>query len=118
MPNRIYKFRAWDKKEKKMVRVKHISWVATKHWTDSKIERIGGEIDDDTGVIIAKTWNPDEVELMQFTGLEDKNGQEIYEADIVKDQDIITVIEWNDEYAGFLNVLYVKCQRKSRITGG
>ncbi len=59
--NREIKFRAWNKQEAEMI-----------HW---------GKM---LGVNNPSAWFTSQfIELMQFTGLYDKNGREIYEGDIV-----------------------------------
>lgn len=73
---REIKFRAYDKHTKIMLPIVDIIKF-------TKSEAINIMRDGAYGVGINIQYQP-QIELMQFTGLHDKNGKEIYEGDVVK----------------------------------
>lgn len=89
--NREIKFRAWHKNLKKMFKIGQIT-LEKGIWNFEPNDR------DFIGMSIP--YQPSFV-LMQYTGLNDKNGKEIYEGDIVGDNKIKWIVKWNKNRMGF-----------------
>ena len=93
---REIKFRAWDKENNQMLDVQELNFEDCFY---------GGEMQIKT-TMYNDYFDNREMPLMQYTGLHDKNGKEIYEGDIIKIKHIgKTVIAWvayDDEDAGFV----------------
>ena len=87
--NRQIKFRVWDKRENKGMYTQNMLYDAQLHhfWQDF-VDYPG-------------------YELMQYTGLTDKNGKEIYEGDILKISygamgDVIGQVLYESDHGGYI----------------
>ena len=90
---REIKFRVWSNGRKEMTEVESIHFKGNAVYLTSKYLRL--------------VTNLDETELMQFTGLQDCNGVDIYEGDIIKykyffqDKESTLKVVWHEGRNGF-----------------
>ena len=103
---RPIEFRAWLKDEKKMIDVKAVDF-------------------DENGDVFSVNYpegksycgyDRDNIELMQYTGLKDKNGVKIFEGDIVCVEDEICYVAWSEYYSAFV-LRFTDCECNEDMLG-
>lgn len=87
------KFRAWDKKEKRMLEVRCIDWTNQRIYFSVRQDRFGDDV--------VERLDFHKVIFLQFTGLLDKDGKDLdwWEGDLISKPEsrVIHEIFWNEK---------------------
>ena len=121
--NREIKFRAWDEDRKRMVYTFSDVYDInlTKIFTNEENELFAANLKDN--------YDWQEPKLMQYTGLKDKNGKEIYEGDLVSESgsrpyevmwqshSVQWIMQHTDEGRGYRHMAYDYAQMNYEVIG-
>ena len=93
---REIKFRVWDKKNNKMTKLDEICFDKMENIENIGVYKYATEFYIFGNPYFHYMLKLDEFILMQYTGLKDKNGREVFEKDIVKKYNSIGIIEFTE----------------------
>ena len=115
---KVNKYRAWDNHNKKMYDFGKLMLVINTFSGQDKPEALSTNILYIGDCTVGEIW--DDLIILQYIGLKDKNAVEIFEGDIVRlhcfnDNLITATIEWSDNRVGFCPRIHNK---KIIVDGG